>query len=160
MNTQDLIQLGSVAVALVAVIVGPWVALRTSRHQAEAAQATANLQARVTVLSANRQAWINELRAEIAGFVSIAVLIDVDWLKHQTKDEIATFTKQLSLHLAKITLLINPNEADHALLARHMTDFAASALSKEHPTRVTLAEIIELAQKILKREWERVKRFE
>ena len=159
LNTQDLIQLGSVLVALVAVVVGPLVTLRTSKHQSEATRASADIQARANVLSANRQAWINELRLEVAGFLSIATMFSAGFAREKDGPGIVSLAKDLTLHLNRTQLLINPKEADHAALFDKMLDLAAMALKGNRETSDIPNEIASLAQSVLKREWERVKTF-
>ena len=67
----------------------------------------------------------------------------------------------------KIELLINPNEEDHARLAQLVTDIASSLrLAKVEKANIDTnldekrGELISLSQKILKREWKRVKKGE
>ena len=63
----ELISLLSALVALVAVIVGPIVTWRIAKRQIQA-----------SVVSANRQNWINDLREAVAGFITNSKLATVE----------------------------------------------------------------------------------
>lgn len=66
---------------------------------------------------------------------------------------------QMSLHHSKAKLLINPKEKDHQAIVDKMEEISRHVLSfKGQPNELT-GELTELSQKVLKREWERVKEF-
>ncbi|MFN5497622.1 MAG: hypothetical protein ACK5C3_13730 [bacterium] len=141
--------------ALVAVIVGPFVTVWVAKAQIKA-----------SVVSANRQQWINRLRDEIAGFV------------HQVKhvpsalsagaisvEQAIAMHGELALREEVVKLLLNPNEPRHQDLVKLMSK-ASNTARKSINRRVGNAKeideatdrVVAEAQKILKSEWERVKR--
>ena len=154
------ISLVSACTALVASIVAPFVTLSVARRRFAA-----------TVLSANRQKWIEALRDLLAELISHYVAVNV--VKRQWKgrwnrglDAVAEDPKLLEklerivLVQWKIRLLINPAEADHQQLYATI-DTALQRLQLEESTDAETTADIEritaLSQAILKREWERVK---
>lgn len=160
MTNQESIQLLSVVVALTAVIVGPLISLLVAKKQTESSKAVADLQARANVLSKNRQDWINTLRIEIAGFISSVTMVLPMLLTQKDSLEMHKLLSQLQLHLAKTKLLINPKEDDHTALISKMESVKNHVMSfKGQPQELT-DELVALAQKVLKREWERVKAFQ
>lgn len=155
-----IISLVSAVTALVASIVAPFVTLTVARQRFNA-----------TVLSANRQKWIETLRDLLAELISQFVAIIVvrrQWKGrwNQGLDAIAADPTLLAklervvLVQWKIRLLINPAEPDHqelyraivAGLARLREDESSDAEMDADIERITA-----LSQAILKREWERVK---
>ena len=170
MTPQEIAPFISALVALVAVIVGPFITLKVAKKQIEAtssvaekqietSKSVADLQARANVLSKNRQDWINSLRLEIAGFMtSVSVVLP---LLFSQKDSIEMYKllSQMQLHFSRTKLLINPKEPDHAALVAKMNDMAQKVLSFDNTISGLNEELVVLAQSILKREWERVKSF-
>lgn len=154
----DYAQIITAAIALLAVLVGPFVMLHIARRQV-----------RSNVVSANRQAWINSLRDEISSFVAQLQISSFSLLNQPTFN--AKDAKEATRHLlrieAKIRLLINPKEDDHASLVRSLHEallVASSPKTKGESdeeaamkVRERIDSVIELSQSILKREWERVK---
>jgi hypothetical protein len=141
--------------ALCAVLLGPLVSIwGVQKH------------ARVTVLSNNRQAWINTLRDLIAEFISICALIHSAKWNVRAEREFDEKWERLALVDSKIRLLLNPNEEDHNHLVKLMGDarrtlkiHATNEQDERFPEWLALsAELLPLAQTILKREWARVKR--
>ena len=155
------ISLISACTALVASIVGPLVTLVVAKRQFNA-----------TVLSANRQKWIETLRdllAELSSLLVAALVVKFEWkdkwnqgLGPITKDA-AMFGKLERIVLVqwKILLLTNPAETDHQQLNQAI-ETALTRLKAEGAhdaeSEADLASITRLGQAILKREWERVKR--
>jgi len=157
-----LLSLVSACTALVASIAGPLVTLRVARRQFGA-----------SVLSANRQKWVETLRDLLAELISSLVgvaVIRASWKGpwDQGRAPLADPTllpklERVVLVQWKIRLLTNPAEADHrelvelidAALKRLRADQADDAAIESDIERIT-----RLAQSILKREWERVKRGE
>ena len=155
-----LISLISACTALVASIVAPFVTLSVARRQFNA-----------TVLSANRQKWIESLRDLLAELISLfvaALVVKSKWKDTWNKGlgpldaDPALIAKLERIVLVewKIRLLINPAEPDHQQLYRAI-DTAFKRLQSEDmnesDTEADLEMITDLAQKILKREWQRVK---
>lgn len=150
----------SASTALVASIVGPVVTLTVARRQFSA-----------TVLSGNRQKWIEALRDDLAEL--IALLATGSVVKSKWKDkweegrvalnaEPALLDKfeRIVLTQARIQLLINPADPDHQRLSEAIEAAAARLRSEEAPGSETVADIrtiLRLSQSIIKREWQRVK---
>jgi hypothetical protein len=117
-------------------------------------------------VSTNRQQWINRLRDEIASFVqevkhapsayaADAISLEQAIAKHG----------EITLKEEVIKLLLNPNETDHQELFQLMSEASNKALNAINTKRgfskvldEATAPVIAKAQKILKTEWERVKR--
>ena len=150
----------SAATALVASIVGPLVTLSVGRRQFAA-----------TVLSGNRQRWIDQLRDQLAEFVSqlgAVWVIRATWHGEWNKGlapiaaDPARLEKMQRLLLVqwKIRLMLNPTEPDHQELYRAV-EAALQRLreerSDEDETATDVERIAKLGQAILKREWQRVK---
>ncbi len=143
----------SAATALIAVVMGPLVSLWAARRQS-----------RVTVLSANRQAWINTLRDLIAECVAISGFIHIaDW-SDRKQSEFDEKMERFALVVAKIRLMLNPNEQDHKRLSEMLGQLMNSmrSLNEKDPVKGAqlMKDFLPLSQTILKREWERVKRVE
>lgn len=138
--------------ALAAVLLGPLVSIWSAQKQAN-----------VSVISTNRQAWINALRDSVAEYLSIANYVHVaDW-RERPESEYNEKMDRLSFLLSKIRLMLNPNEDDHKNLAKSLSGFAmlcANARDEKDKDKWHLAhnDSLALTQAILKREWERVKR--
>jgi len=130
----------------------------------------ARLQFKASVISANRQEWINTLRDCIAEFQVNAKIVTVETkLASQDSTSLASDPKsfdqaigKMRVLLNKLALLINPNEIDHAELLKligKVEDLCINEASIDDEKHDSLQkEITSLAQKILKREWERVKK--
>lgn len=157
MNTTETIAVISAVTALLAVLLSPLVSLWAAQRQS-----------RVTVLSANRQAWINTLRDLIAEYISITGLVHAgDW-SSRTEIEFDQKMERLSLLSAKVRLMLNPKEEDHQRLGQLLGELlltmggraAAGDKREAQRARMLVDELVPLSQSILKREWERVKRVE
>jgi hypothetical protein len=143
----------SAATALFAVVLGPLVSLWAARRQS-----------RVTVLSANRQAWINTLRDLLAECMAISGFIHIaDWSERK-QSEFDERMERFALVVSKIRLMLNPNEQDHQRLNEMLGELMKSMRSLKEKDTVKGAQLmrdfVPLSQTILKREWERVKRVE
>ena len=153
----ELIAIISAATALSAVLLSPLVSLWAAQRQS-----------RVAVLSVNRQAWINALRDLISEYISIVGLVHSgDW-SSKTENEFDKKMERLSFLQSKIRLMLNPSEDDHNQLCTLLKDLLngiggrATRGEKRDPerARTIVDDVVPLAQSILKREWERVKRVE
>ena len=154
------ISMVSAATALVASIVGPLVTLSVGRRQFAA-----------SVLSANRQRWIEQLRDLLAEFVSqlgAVWVIRATWQGEWNKGlapiaaDPARLEKMQRLLLvqSKIRLMLNPTEADHQELYAAIEaslQRLREERSDEDETAADVEHIAKLGQAILKREWQRVK---
>jgi hypothetical protein len=155
------ISLVSACTALVASVAGPLVTLTVARRQFNA-----------NVLSANRQKWIETLRDMLAELISLlvaAMVIKSDWKDKWDQGrgviarnpELLDKLERIVLVQWRIRLLINPTEADHQELYRGIeTAFKRLQSEESHDseTEADIENITRLAQVILKREWQRVKR--
>jgi hypothetical protein len=132
--------------AILAGVLGPLFALKGAK-----------LQARATAVSNNRQQWINSVREEVAGLLAdvraLHSLPVVRVLSEQEQSDKTALSLRLRLRLNRLRLLLNPNEADHNELVRLISEAMKSGASKESDQD----EIFAHCQRILKREWERVK---
>lgn len=149
------VQIISAFTALCAVILGPLVSIYVVNHQSSA-----------SVLSKNRQDWINTLREEVSDLISLLRALDLQMnflqeFKNLTVvHELATQCKKKE---AKIELLINPNESDHVELIRLIHEALGYACETSNSgggipnIEHTEDKIIKQTQTILKREWVRVK---
>jgi hypothetical protein len=156
----------SALTALAAVVLSPLATLLATRWQNRTSLDTTKREIAATVVSANRQKWIDELRNSIAAFQSLSG----ELLYRRTLGESGKwyddprFERVTELRF-KIALLINPREEDHqnllALVDRRLNLLSvapAQEVSKEG--QEISAELTSVAQKVLKREWERVKKEE
>jgi hypothetical protein len=156
-----LIGLVSACTALVASIVGPIITLTVAKRQFNA-----------TVLSANRQKWIESLRDTLAELISLlvaALVVKAKWKDKWEKGRGALSAdpalleklQRIVLTQSKIRLLLNPTEVDHQRLGEAI-ETALKRLQAEESldaeTEADIEIITKLAQSILKREWQRVKR--
>ena len=149
------IQLVTALTALCAVLLSPLVALYTVKRETNA-----------TVLSGNRQQWINNLRDELAIFVSeVTKFSSMAIASETTAKEVQEQTVKLDRLRTKIRLMLNPSESDHKDLNLLCTTALAIATNQQLKKRSEFPEllaennenIINLSQAILKKEWERVK---
>jgi len=143
--------------ALVAVIVGPIVSFKIAKRQISASTVTIS-----------RQHWINDLRDAIADFNAKASMIyGLKSNNYADEHSIPKIEELVQLNY-KIELLINPNEEDHAKIVKIVDHITTSLcrLAKVRAEKIgsdldgKKEELISLAQKVLKSEWERVKKGE
>ena len=150
------LQIISAATALIAVTVAPLITLYVAK-----------MQSNVSVLAKSRQEWINTLREEISQIIviirSMEVIMGIPSEKQDPKILLRT-AEQGKLKESKIRLLINPDETDHVELVEAIHKALSRALNgmtNNAENKISLdvieSEIIEKTQKILKREWSRVK---
>jgi len=145
-KVSDLVTIGSLIIAFLALFIAPFVNARNSKRQ---------------VIAPMRQAWINTLRDKISEFMAIisinriAYSPSTDW-KDERKERAEKLDlenyKNLQHLLASIKLHINPEEPLHVqliqLLEDATKDYHDSFVSDEKHEK-----IIELSQVILKKEW-------
>ena len=140
----------SLIVAVLAVVVGPCVALTIARRQIRASLVATNKQ----ITAPMRQAWINKLRELLVELTSSAEHYYVAGYEDRTDKEY----QRVTLLQAHIRLMLNPNEEDHQHLERLMRRMVTEIeKGKSDVFPVLLIEVIDLSRKILKREWDRVK---
>lgn len=140
--------------ALFAVVLAPLVSMYVVRKEINA-----------QVVSTNRQAWINRLRDELAGFIrDVRNLPSAYAAETITLNEAVARYEAMQLKLEVVRLLLNPTEADHQALLVVMGEASESTLLGINErvgmakTQTALAEkVVVAAQPILKAEWIRVK---
>ena len=156
-----LLSLISACTALVASVAGPFVTLLVAKRNFNA-----------TVLSANRQKWIDALREALAELISLLIAALVVKAKWQDKWDhgrvpfiadpaLLDKLQRIVLTQTKIRLLLNPGEGDHQRLYQAIDTALKRLQNEESPESETAADIEKittLAQSILKREWLRVKK--
>lgn len=132
--------------------------------QISQARDQADKQIASTVLSANRQAWINELRNTIANFVVAVNHLNSTKavpIEGRSSSEIIIAADNCWLQLSKIRLLINPGEDLHNDLLSLANDFYDSIMRVHENSEFKSieSELIACAQRVLKAEWTRVKQL-
>jgi len=169
------------AILAIAALVSPFAAvfaaLIASKRSAKATIASAEKQrqtsleiaerdTRLTVRATNRQNWINELRQEIAGLLSLLPAAHGIRKSDPSFDRVA-IQQQLMLHRAKIDLLINPHKTEYNSLQIFVDDamkHAGDSLAQDKADLDVLGDdmqkIVQAAQGIFRQQWERVKRLE
>lgn len=137
--------------ALAAATLGPVAGYLAARHQAHR-----------SVVSVNRQKWVDELRDEIAEFfvACAGVGIEIDENSaYRSKDHKAA-TKahivQIDRLLSTIELRLNPGEDDHRDLLARLRACVEAAITDGNYTEAKDA-ALKVAKRVLKREWEAVK---
>ena len=134
-----------------------WAAIR------EQAKASAR-QLKATVVSANRQAWINGLRDDVAEVLSLvdgfdrhvrAVSATIEGLA-AVQQQRFDYKRMAVLGLNRIRLRVNETERD----AQDLVGFLQIAVDAMKVDDRTREDIMNAAQRILKAEWDRVKRLE
>lgn len=140
--------------ALVAVIASPFATVYV-----------ANKNIKSSVVSKNRQDWINRLRNEIAELLKEMQHVPSAYAAQALTTEQAIERHGIILSKVEIIkLLINPKESDHEDLVRQISlasDKAIEAINHKKGYASELekmsSNIVTISQTILKREWERVK---
>lgn len=141
--------------ALVAVIVSPVVSLYVVRKQFGA-----------DVLSRNRQGWINTVRDHVAQIlVQIELIHMSNELGDAGPDDTLERHERVKLLANRLKLLINPKEEDHSSLVKQIDEAiivvgTGDSMGSVEGVMRREEEITAHTQKVLKREWERVKRGE
>jgi hypothetical protein len=151
----------SAATALVASVTGPVVSLHVARTQI-----------RATVLSANRQRWIDAFRETVAEFcseVAVAVqmrekLVQDGRFRLATEPEVMRQFERLIFTTTRIRLMVNPAEKDHqdllAVIDGLLTTLrnAPTADDVQPRAEATGRQITAMSHAILRHEWLRVQR--
>lgn len=165
-SVEELTKIITASVALVAVIVGPFLQWRIAKRQA------------ADNISSKRQNWIDELRKDSAEFLQI--LARLEELRRPTPnlsvddqklafDEMAAANARGNELGIRIKLRLNPNEQEHKKLVDLFSRLAEASKDpspNETPEQRKAAQqvffqerdkVIHHLQTILKSEWERVK---
>ena len=127
----------------------------------------AEKQINASVLSGNRQDWINKLRNNISEILSVISILSTEW-KINERQAFKNYMERrdtLFLLQEKILLSINPKEDDHNCLVDLIDKvygimLDSEALNISSQLEKYRMDIRKTSQSILKREWERVKRGE
>ena len=93
-----------------------------------------------------RQAWINNLRDAMSKFQSYGV---TPGIKHQSEREFYEYG-------TRIELMMNPNDPDFSQLQQCLYRFLPA--ENDHEKFTANPQYVEVCQRILKREWEVLKR--
>ena len=145
--------------ALCAILLAPLISLYTVKRQIG-----------VSVLSNNRQAWINALRDSISEFVTLISFVHVGNYGGKSgdqqfleKQQILEKMERAFLLESKIQLMLNPKEDDHNSLIALIREARCTAVTDDADRnskkwKELHDKLIPLAQRILKREWGRVKK--
>lgn len=136
------------------------------REQINSARDIARLDFNKTVISGNRQEWINTLRENVSEYLGLTESRSsifwgiADSAKYQELSQ-ANLASILRLE-AKIVLMLNSTEEESKELIRILRLYTRSTFNKSvEQTKEELNQrTIELTKKILKSEWERVKKGE
>jgi hypothetical protein len=147
----QLIPVLSLAIALLAVFVGPFVSWLITKRQLESAQRLANKQ----IVAPMRQAWITTLRKFLAELCSSATHY------FETGCRTDADCKRLAELQQEIILMLNPKEGAHnQLLQAIRCMLEALDRGKDHDRKSFVSasmDVTKLAQEIFKEEWNRVK---
>jgi len=136
----------------------PWIfALLTlilSFYTARKTAKTSILNINKTVLSENRQAWINTVRETISQYITVHTLLE----RNIGNDIFFELFRELTYLHTKIILLLNPLENESKELIIEITKIAKPKSNRtEINANEVKSKILVLTQRILKTEWERVK---
>lgn len=152
-ENKDIIPILSLIIAGLAVFVGPLISIIITKMTLRTNTATASK----NLISPIRQQWINDLRNTIVELTAKSAHFAVAGTEDRKDSEYYRIT-ELEY---KIRLLINPKESDHNRLVELIREMTNNLYSMKRENEVKFweqnQEIIALSQKILKREWERVK---
>src|SRR5712671_151848 len=114
-------------------------------------------------ISEFRQAWINDLRLDVADYLQKTQ----KWFKEygESKEDFKLFSQgnDASVILYRIKMRLNPNERKHeefiATLEKIRTPYSLPKEMAEHHWATAAEDILEKARVLLKREWEVTKRM-
>jgi hypothetical protein len=155
------IALLTAAAALISAIIGPLMSF-----------VVASRQIRATVISSNRERWIEALRDSIAEYVGLlltAAMVRQGMEKDTNRvvrrnHDLREIVERLVLVKNKIMLMLNPNEERGARLCELIEATYLSLASDEPATVVTMRAqadaITKAGREVLRAEWGRVKRGE
>ena len=108
-----------------------------------------------TTVSSNRMDWINVWRQNLSKFISCAEIIHTTLETQDNKEKLLEYKKEMLEARAMIITRLNTKELNHVLIYGLLTKLDCSPSNSNFYSQQV--EIIELAHKILKLEWERVK---
>lgn len=149
-------------IGLVSGIAGALVGAFASIH-------AANRQIAATTISANRQSWINALRDELAALISNLQITSFAFLAPHSfsKDDAKASLRDTLTREARIRLMLNLSESDHARLLEFIDEALQEGAKGQQDgetaddaamrVREAVAQVVTQSQIVLKREWIRVK---
>ncbi|MCJ7448976.1 MAG: hypothetical protein MUO72_14925 [Bacteroidales bacterium] len=148
--------------AILIVIVSSFVTWRISQAQMKTTRENIILQVNASNISNKRQEWIDNLRKNIAEIIKnhmvLAAIVSVGQdSRYMYQHE--EFQKIIGL-ITLVDLSLNPNEVDSKNLMEMLKEYTSNYNFKAPDTSDKIERIIEATQKILKAEWNRVKRNE
>ena len=161
------IVIGSTVITLYSIKTNAAVAKQNFIETIKAQRQISEREIKTKVLADNRQKWINELRTDLSEFCAalhhltshVSIVAD-----QPVQTDMAVFTSKVQQKIAKIQLMINPNEPDHSELIELLKKAMSASVGEEKDYRAKMKEILDdlvvKSQKVLKREWERVKELE
>jgi hypothetical protein len=126
---------------------------------------TVHTQTKVSVLSMNRQKWIDNLRDVISEYCGLMnSLNQARSLGHQTYDDIYPKMQNAFELESKIMLLLNPNEEKHHKMTELITLGRVSVFGTNEeycPEKWNEVwyQLMRTSKEILKEEWQRVKKL-
>lgn len=117
---------GSIASPLVAYVVADRTSrttLRVASRQITSAQELARKQVQASVVSANRQKWVDSVRDDISTFLSELDVVRASLAHHAlTPSERAIAVRPLVLVYARVRLRLNPAKPKHVEIIQLMQD--------------------------------------
>lgn len=151
LEVKDIISIGALGIAFLALFIAPIVNARISKRQ---------------VIAPMRQAWINSLRDKISEILAIISINRLNYCpsthwnderkEKANKRDLENYEKLMLLE-ASISLHINASESDHTdlieLISIVVKQYHDSFVSDENKTK-----LLELSRKVLKDEWEATKK--
>jgi hypothetical protein len=165
MTDDQIIPLASLAIAALAVFVGPLVSFYVARRQIESSQLVALGQVESSqrvamrqVVAPMRQAWINALRDKVS-----EICADAEYCCYATSigEDVPDYTshaRRLYRLEKEISLTINPLEDDHKALVKSISRMLYCIQTKKiDDFGLASRETMKLTQGILKTEWNSVK---
>jgi len=155
------VALVSATTALVSAIVGPFVSFFIARRQI-----------RATVISNNRERWIESLRDSVAEYVGLLLtaamvkqaITEPTWDALRDDHDLRQIVERIVIVKNRILLITNPNDAQYAKLCGLIQQTYEALAAERTPTVDDLrsrAEAITVAgREVLRLDWARVKRGE
>ncbi|MGX2954425.1 hypothetical protein ACWAU3_17675 [Shewanella sp. JL219SE-S6] len=151
LEAKDIISIGALGVAFLALFIAPIANARISKRQ---------------IIAPMRQAWINSLRDKISEILAIVSISRLNYCpsshwnderkEKANKRDLENY-ERLMLLKASVSLHINASESDHTdlieLISIVVNQYHDSTVSDENKTK-----LLDLSRKVLKDEWEATKK--
>lgn len=130
-------------------------ALKSAERQTKSAQEIAAKQIRSSIVSANRQKWLDAVRDDVAGFVAEFDLARATLPTSRLPGERAEKTKNLRMLYTRVSLRLNPDRPEQKAiidcLDRLVTDVVASDTDQQ------LIALTKATQQLARSVWRQVK---